>query len=242
MLSMSSLLDGYTRKRCVPLRLRRQIFWAHDFLHPQKWPLKSEHQIIALLTPGENGALLLLSATPPVSRVVSANDSDGLIKLFSDFKGELLLLKCYVIPSSVFQVRWNTTGIQERLRLARHVGPIGRLSVTWHRCVCFLVLTGMLCSYPQFIIYSSYFSVITVVFVFRGLFTLWTAQRRAKHSAPPLKNEPPEFVEHKFWSKRASEGSQERKITNLQITDCKHQQYKSFFIQNKMYKIFHISI
>ncbi|XP_028429192.1 thiamine transporter 1 isoform X2 [Perca flavescens] len=50
---------------------------------------------------------------------------------------------------------------------------------------------------PQFTIYASYFSFIAVVFSLRGLFTIWRAQRN-KESTPSVKNEPPEFEEHRF--------------------------------------------
>ncbi|KAI3354391.1 hypothetical protein L3Q82_018914, partial [Scortum barcoo] len=50
----------------------------------------------------------------------------------------------------------------------------------------------------QFTIYSSYFSVIAVVFSLRGLFTIWSAKRSSKDSTPPVKNEPPDFDEHRF--------------------------------------------
>ncbi|KAK2847064.1 hypothetical protein Q5P01_010063 [Channa striata] len=50
---------------------------------------------------------------------------------------------------------------------------------------------------PQFIIYASYFSVIAVVFLLRGLFTIWTAKKHKKENSPD-KNVSPGFEEHRF--------------------------------------------
>ncbi|XP_022604220.1 thiamine transporter 1-like [Seriola dumerili] len=51
---------------------------------------------------------------------------------------------------------------------------------------------------PQFTIYSSYFSVIAVLFSLRGLFTIWKAQRNKKGTSPPDKNESLVLDEHGF--------------------------------------------
>ncbi|XP_067364839.1 thiamine transporter 2 [Channa argus] len=50
---------------------------------------------------------------------------------------------------------------------------------------------------PQFIIYASYFSVIAVVFLLRGLFTIWTA-KKYKTENPPDNTVSPGFEEHRF--------------------------------------------
>ncbi|XP_063350196.1 thiamine transporter 2 [Pelmatolapia mariae] len=51
---------------------------------------------------------------------------------------------------------------------------------------------------PQFTVYSSYFLVISVVFLLRGLFSIWRAQRSKKETIPPDKDETPGSEEHRF--------------------------------------------
>ncbi|XP_041667599.1 thiamine transporter 1 [Cheilinus undulatus] len=51
---------------------------------------------------------------------------------------------------------------------------------------------------PQFTIYSTYFLLIAVVFMIRGIFTIWMSRRTRKAPTPPDKREPHVYAEHQF--------------------------------------------
>ncbi|XP_026231481.1 thiamine transporter 2 [Anabas testudineus] len=51
---------------------------------------------------------------------------------------------------------------------------------------------------PQFTIYASYFSVIAVVFLLRGLFTIWRAKRNKRETTSSDISDSPGFVEHRL--------------------------------------------
>uniref|UniRef100_H3CKR3 Solute carrier family 19 member 3a n=1 Tax=Tetraodon nigroviridis TaxID=99883 RepID=H3CKR3_TETNG len=51
---------------------------------------------------------------------------------------------------------------------------------------------------PQFTIYSSYFLVITAIFLLRGLYVIWSRNTNKQISVHSMKNEPWVCAEHKF--------------------------------------------
>uniref|UniRef100_H3C1H2 Solute carrier family 19 member 3a n=1 Tax=Tetraodon nigroviridis TaxID=99883 RepID=H3C1H2_TETNG len=51
---------------------------------------------------------------------------------------------------------------------------------------------------PQFTFYSSYFLVITAIFLLRGLYVIWSRKTKKQISVPSIKNEPWVCAEHKF--------------------------------------------
>eukprot|EP00066_Takifugu_rubripes_P009781 XP_003977055.1 PREDICTED: thiamine transporter 2 [Takifugu rubripes] len=51
---------------------------------------------------------------------------------------------------------------------------------------------------PQFIVYASYFSLITAVFLLRGLYTIRREKKNSQLPLPSVKNEPRVCAEHKF--------------------------------------------
>ncbi|KAF7656492.1 hypothetical protein LDENG_00040090 [Lucifuga dentata] len=51
---------------------------------------------------------------------------------------------------------------------------------------------------PQFTIYASYFSLISIVFSLHGLFTIWSIKKSNKESTHPHRNASPDTIEHRF--------------------------------------------
>lgn len=77
--------------------------------------------------------------------------------------------------------------------LARKQGQ--RKSVCLYVCAS---LNHVMCSFFQFTIYASYFSVIAVLFTLRGLFTICKAQRKERETTPPDKTDSLVLDEHRF--------------------------------------------